>query len=80
MPLQKAKLEHPDISDAELIQLLFNQVTSEREGGDEKRKQAEALIDLFGGTSATRAHLIGVLETNCTRQADALSHTSSRLG
>ena len=70
MPLQKARVEHPDITDEELIQLLFNQVTSERESVDEKRKRAEALVDLFGGTTATRARLIEVLEVNCVRQAD----------
>ncbi|MEO9341055.1 hypothetical protein ABFT80_27065 [Mesorhizobium sp. SB112] len=67
MPLQKARLEHPDISDTELIQLLFNQVTPAHENVDDKRKRAQALVDLFGGTSAERSHLAEVLELNCIR-------------
>ena len=58
-----------DISDAELIEMLFNQVVSSiSESVENQRERAQALVDLFGGSEAERSYLLEVLESKCIRK------------
>lgn len=67
MPLQIFRQQiNADMSDDDLIELLFNQtrpLTAEDE--DMRRTRAAALVDLLGGTAAQRASLLQVLEVRC---------------
>ncbi|MEO9340773.1 hypothetical protein ABFT80_25520 [Mesorhizobium sp. SB112] len=73
MPLKEIRVTlGDDISDAELIQMLFNQtVPTLIESVEHQRLRAQALVDLLGGSETERAHLTEVLETSCIRHADA---------